>query len=366
MDTTRSKFSDSLYIILTIASKDILDAIKNRMVVSQIIVVTFILLTVKGLSWVIQPPYTQIMVFDPGNSYLTQVLEDSPDFDVQHAASVEELQQVIGNMGFGLGAELGIAIPDDFDLILDSGDQSEISGYISWANRTKAPALKSEMESALQELTGRSVIVDIEGNIISPPPEIGLLGGLITVFAVTIILLMGIILVPNLVLEEKETRTMEALLISPASISQVVVGKALAGFFYILVTSAIVYIIYWTGVVHWGLTLLFVLASGLFSVALGLTFGMIFNSQQEMTGWLSLTLIVITGSIFIVLIGLDMPDLIETLIKFIPSVALAKIFWASFSTQAEINQVWMNMTIVVVFSVILYGFIIWKVRQLDR
>lgn len=366
MPTNSNKFLDSLYIIWAIASKDILDAIKNRMVVSQIIVVVLILLTVKGLSWVIQPPYTQILVFDPGNSHLSQVLEDSPDFGVQHAASLEELQQEIGNMGFGIGAELGIAIPVEFDQILESDDQPEISGYISWANRTKAPILKSEIETALQELTGSSVIVEIEGNIISPPPEIGLFGGLITVFAVTIILLIGITLVPNLVLEEKQTRTMEALLTSPASIRQVVVGKAFAGFFYILVTAAIVYIIYWTGVVHWDLTLLFVLASCLFSVAVGLTFGLVFSSQQEMTGWLSLTLLVITGSMFVVLIGLEMPEFIATLINILPSVALAKIFWASFSIQAEINQVWMNMTIVVIFSVILYGFIVWKVHQLDR
>jgi ABC-2 type transport system permease protein len=65
-------------------------------------------------------------------------------------------------------------------------------------------------------------------------------------FAVTIMLTMGILLVPTLMLEEKQTRTMDALLVSPASISQVVIGKAIAGFFYILVTAAIVYLIYWT------------------------------------------------------------------------------------------------------------------------
>ena len=131
-------------------------------------------------------------------------------------------------------------------------------------------------------------------------------------------------------------------------------------------TTAIVYIIYWTEVVHWGLVLIFVAGSGLFAVAVGLLFALMFDVLQEMTGWMSLTLIVITGSIFIVLIGLDKPPFIVMIIQWLPSVALAKIFWASFSTQVQVNQVWANVGIVLVVSAILYGFVIWWVRQLDR
>ena len=222
------------------------------------------------------------------------------------------------------------------------------------------------METALLELSGKPVIVNVGGNIISPPREIGLLVGMATMFAVTIMLLMGVMLVPTLMLEEKQTRTMDALLVSPASISQVVIGKALAGFFYILVTAAIVYLIYWTGVVSWGISALFVIGAGLFSVAVGLLFGIIFNNQQEMTGWLSFTLILISGSIFAELINLDMPDIVASLLQFLPPVALAKIFWASFSTQVQLSQVWFNFGIVLVISGLIYGYIIWRVKQLDR
>ena len=366
VNKTREKFLDSLYIIWTISAKDILDSIKNRMVISQIIAVSVILLSVKGLGLVIQPPYTQIIVYDPGSTNLAQVLSDSPDFGVQRAPSLKELQQTISNMGFGLGADLGIEIPLDFDQQFESKDRPEIMGYVSWANRAKAARLKAEMETALLELSGKPVIVNVDGNIISPPKEIGLLVGMITMFAVTIILLMGVMLVPNLMLEEKQTRTMDALLVSPASISQVVIGKALAGFFYILVTVAIVYLIYWTGVVHWGLSALFVIGAGLFSVAVGLMLGLIFKNQQEMTGWLNLTIVIISGSIFVVLLGLDMPAYLETLIKWLPPVALAKIFWASFSTQVQLSQVWFNFGIVLVISGLIYGYIIWRVKQLDR
>jgi ABC-2 type transport system permease protein len=366
MNKNRERFTDKLNIIWTIAAKDILDAIKNRMIISQIVAVTLILLTVKALSWAIQPPSTPIMVFDPGDSSLSQVLDDSPDFNVQQAVSLAELQGVIGNMGFGLGPELGIEVPTDFDQDIETPAGLNVSGYVSWANRNKAARLKNEFEDAYLDLTGQSITLNLEGNIISPPTEIGLLGGIVTMFAVTIILLMGVILVPTLMLEEKQTRTMEALMVSPASINQVVIGKAIAGFFYILVTATIVYAIYWTGVVHWGLTALFVLGAGLFSVGVGLLLGLVFKNQQEMTGWLSLTIVVISGSIFAVLIGLEMPSWLDTLVQWLPSVALARVFWASFSTHAQLTQILRNLGVVVLTSGILYGFVIWRLRLLDR
>jgi ABC-2 type transport system permease protein len=360
------KIMNSWYIIWAIAAKDILDAIKNRIVISQIVAVSLILLTIKGLGLVIQPPYTQIIVYDPGNSILAQTLADNPEFGVQTATSLNELQKMISNMGFGLGAELGIEIPEEFDQQFESEKEAEIPGYVSWANRTKAAALKAEMETALFEITGKPVIVNLVGNIISPPAEIGLLVGLITMFAVTIMLTMGILLVPTLMLEEKQTRTIDALLVSPASISQVVIGKAIAGFFYILVTAAIVYLIYWTGVVHWGLSAMFIIGAGLFSVAVGLLFGIIFNNQGEMTGWVSFTMVLISGSMFVVLINLEVPAFVDTLLQWLPPVALAKIFWASFSTQVPLNQVRLNFGIVLVISGLIYGYIIWRIKQLDR
>jgi ABC-2 type transport system permease protein len=366
MNTKVGKVIDYLNIVWTISAKDIRDALKNRVIIGQIIAVTFILLTVKGLSWAIQPPYTQIVVFDHGDSQLLLSLEDSPDIDVQNANSLEELQQIIGNMGYGLGPELGLEIPQNFDQSLESRNNPQVNGYVSWANRTKAESLIFEMEESLFLLTGQQVRVDINGHIISPPVEIGLFGGLITMFAVTIILFMGIILVPSLMLEEKRTRTIEALLLSPVSISQVMVGKAVAGFFYILITAAIVYTIYWTGVVNWGLTVIFVAGAGLFSVGIGLLFGIIFESEQEMTGWMSLVLIIITASILVVLLGLEMPLFLETAVNWLPPVALAKIFWASFSTQAKSAQIWLNLGIITITSGIIYGVIIWRLRGTDR
>ena len=357
---------DNLYIIGSIAVKDIQDAIKNRLVIYQIAAVTVILLTIRGLGLILEPPATPLVIFDPGGSVLSNLIEDSPDFNALQVDSLVDLQEAISNLGFGLGAELGIAIPPGFDDQLESLDHPVVPGYVSWSNRAKADRIQAEIEAALLDLTGKPVQIDLGGNIITPPGEISLLVGIATMFAVTIILTIGIILVPSLMIEEKQNRTLEALLVSPASIGQVVAGKALAGTFYILVISLIVYLVYWPGVYYWGVTGLFIVGAILFAVSVGLLFGILFDRQQEMTGWISLVGILISGSVFIELIDLDLPPVLEQILPWLPPVALARIFWASFSSQFDFLQILASLGVVVLISGIIFGFIVWRIKQLDR
>ena len=51
------------------------------------------------------------------------------------------------------------------------------------------------------------------------------------------LLTIGILLSPLLIIEEKESHTFEALLVSPASFTQVIAGKALAGASYCLIAA---------------------------------------------------------------------------------------------------------------------------------
>jgi ABC-2 type transport system permease protein len=190
--------------------------------------------------------------------------------------------------------------------------------------------------------------------------------GIATINSVLMILMMGIFLVPSLLFEEKETRTMQALLVSPASISQVVVGKALAGSFYILVTAVMIFAISWAEVVHWEMALLFVIGGGLFSVAVGLVLGSFFEKQQDMVGWIIALLLFLVGAIFVKMLGIELPTLVESILPWVPSVALAEIYRAAFSETVSTTQVLTNLWIILAVSLPLYVLAIWKVRRSDR
>ena len=61
--------NDGLHIIWTIALKDIADAIQNKVVLSLVVGLGAMLLMPRMMSLIIDPPYTEIVVYDVQNSW---------------------------------------------------------------------------------------------------------------------------------------------------------------------------------------------------------------------------------------------------------------------------------------------------------
>jgi ABC-2 type transport system permease protein len=366
MKSTREKITDGLHTVWIIASKDILDSLRNKLIVSLILGMGFMLLMPKVMGMMLVPRETPILLFDPGKSLLTAEFESNDQYQMRRTRSIVEMEQLIGSTGFGLGVEFGLAVPDDFNQVLEAGGQPELDGHVAWANRRKATQLKSDFEEQIEALMGSPIRINVEENIVYPPSNSGLWLLMVTVMPVTVILMMGVQLVPTLLFEEKQTKTLSALLVSPASIGQVVVGKALVGLFYVIVSSGVVFAINWAGVVHWEVVLLFVLGTGVFSVGMGLVLGSFFERQQDAIGLTMLLLVIFIGALFVDMLGLDIPTVIQAMLPWIPSVALAEINRFIFLENTPWAQVWTNLGSVLGISTLLYAVVVWKVRRLDR
>jgi len=366
MNTTIDKFIEGLNILWTITSKDIVDALRNKLIMSMIVGLSLMLTMPKVMNLIIDPPYTQVFVYDPGNSRLSEALKNSPQFNVVRVNSISKLEEMIGGTGLGLGAEFGVAIPPDFDQKMKIGEEVVLEGYAVWANRSKAAQLKSSFEQQFTALADEPVQINIEGNIIYPSPDSTLLLSILSWTSVFVILAMGINLVPHLLFEEKLTKTLDALLVSPANAGQVVMGKALAGLFYILVTVIVVFAFNWAGIVNWEIAILFAILSGLFCVALGLVLGSFFEHQQEIAGLTMVLIMIFVGAMFIDSMELEVPAFIDAIVPWVPSVALSDILQLSYLEKASWVNIWPNLSSLLGFSLMFYALVIWKVRRSDR
>jgi ABC-2 type transport system permease protein len=362
-DKTTHTIGDSLNIIWTIAAKDILDALKNRVVLSMIIMLSAILLLPKMLPLIFEQPQTALPVYDLGDSSLAAELKNAPAISLQKVRSEQEFRRALCSAVYPL---IGLRLPADFDRLFATGGSVELQGAVCWGKRSQVSDLQPKLEALLSQALGKPVTIQLAGNIVYPDSESVLFLSIATMNSVLMILMMGIFLVPSLLFEEKETKTMQALLVSPGSIGQVVAGKALAGSFYILVTAIVIFAISWTEVIHWDMVLLFVLAGGIFSVAVGLALGSFYVKQQDIAGWKTLLLVLLAGSILVYMLGVDLPALVERILPWVPSVALAEICRAAFSETVSTSQVWTNLWIILAVSLPLYALVIWKVRRSDR
>lgn len=355
--------ADNLNIVWTLAAKDIVDAIKNRVVVSMIVMLSVMLLLPKMLPYIFEQPQTVLPVYDLGNSRLLADLKNAPELTLQKLHSEQELRAALCS---AIYPWIGLRIPADFDQEIAAGETLEIQGFVCWGKRYQVSELHPRLEAILSQALGKPVSLQIEGNIVYPPSEDVLSLSLATINSVLMILLMGVFLVPSLLFEEKETKTMQALLVSPVNIGQVVIGKAIAGAFYILMTALMIFAISWADVIRWDMTILFVIGGGFFSVALGLVLGSFYAKQQDMVGWMTAILLFLVGAIFVNMLDMPLPAWVEKMLPWVPSVALAEICRAAFSEIAPATQVWVNLGIVLAFSLPLYAIVIWKVHRSDR
>jgi ABC-2 type transport system permease protein len=180
-----------------------------------------------------------------------------------------------------------------------------------------------------------------------------------------ILVTTGGFLVPYLIFEEKQTHTMDALLVSPASAADITIGKALAGITYCLVAMAVVLAFNYSNVVSWGVVALAVLAGALLAVGVGLLMGSGFETAQQVGAWSIIPIVLLMAPIMFATLG-GLPPILESVLPWMPTIALANLFLLSFSGSATLIQALPDLALVLAWSLPLHAAVIWIVRRSDR
>lgn len=362
MKITLTNVMNNLYMAWAIARKDIADALKNKATRTNILVMLGV---VVFFSWFsnVRPWDKRIdtVVYDEGNTSLvfdTPELADGYSFEFYEASSMPEMERTMTYKGMGLA--VGIVLPADFDQAIEAGDELSLDGYILWVHRGKVAEWEVLYSEKFTELLGRPVRVEIGGNIVTPPPDAQSTSTNFTLLFA--IFWMAFMVVPHLMLEEKRTKTLDALLVSPASAGQVVMGKALAGLFYVGLAGGLSFALNWAYVTDWGLALLAFLGTILFAIGSGLALGSFLQSpgQLSLWGWVINIFLLVPP-----LIALDplLAEGLRAILSWLPTTALAKLFQFSFSAGVTPSQIWTNLAIALGWTGLVYALMVWKIRQ---
>jgi ABC-type Na+ efflux pump permease subunit len=354
---------DTLYIAWIIGTKDILEALKNKSSVANIIVMIGMVVFFYWFGTL--RPFDKgasVVVYDESNPRLaleSVTLGDGAEYSFREASSLQEMETGMAHQN------LGLVLPADFDQTLASGGTPTLSGYIFWADRMKVAELEAKYSQAFTEILGQPVQVVIGQNIIIPQSDVYGMQTTVAEQMIYFVFFTALFLIPHLMLEEKQTKTLDALLTSPASPGQVVLGKALAGFFYIMIIGGLALALNWAYIVHWGLALVAFLGYALLAIGLGLAVGSFIQSMKQLGLWAVVLILIL----YIPPLFYMEPNLkagIRMVLTWFPSSALASLFRYSCSTGATPAQVLPNLAIAVVSIAAVFGLVIWKVRRSDR
>jgi ABC-type Na+ efflux pump permease subunit len=361
-------FRENMRIIWAIAAKDIGDAIKNKHTIGVILTTLALVLIYRLI-----PQFTEVsglstptlLIYDEGDSTLVEALEQSLVLEVYEFGSRSSMEE---NLAFsGDKNELALVIPADFDEILESDDQPAMDGYVlHWVTETQAREIQELVEDDIKKWSGKRIRIELEGNIIySLPNSFGFpVWGSLSIMYV--VLMIGATLTPHLMLEEKQSKSMEALLISPANNGHIVIGKSLTGLFYCLTGAVIAVALNVSLITHWWLVILVVLLGAIFSTALGLLLGTIFNTRQQLTVWAMPVFAVFLMPVFVGILPRLLPDNVLNILSFIPTVAMEKVLRISFSETVSSSQVIQPLGTILGCSLLLFIIIRWALQRSDR
>jgi ABC-2 type transport system permease protein len=365
-NTLLSRWNESLRIVWAIVAKDIVDSIKNKTVISIILGIGMVMVSSQALPLLLRiKPTPTAVVYDAGESGLIDEMAKNEDFRLHEVPSQQMLEKVLAEAS---ETQLGLVLPADLRQSLQAEGRVDLDGFvIYWAKPSEVRKLAEFFERQIGETVGAPVRIDYADNRVYPVPDSE---GQLFIISLTLVLainIIGVFLVPHLMLEEKEKHTMEALLVSPASYGQMVLGKAIAGSFYCLSAAAVVLALNFSMITQWGVALLAVICGSLFAVGVGLLLGTLFENPGTMNAWVSLVILVLIASMFLdQFVGSGWPPIIQTLIPWMPTVAMSNVIRISFSNLMPLDLLLPSIGVILGATILLLGLVVWKIRRMDR
>ncbi len=354
------KLSRNIRIILAITGKDILDAVKNKTILSVLLSALFLF----GF-YMLFPILEQediIDLYDSGASTWIPALQDSSPFKVNTYETLEAMQYRVSRRG---EQELGLVLPPGFDQAVESGGPVKLQGYLlNWISEKKASQLVSQAETQLAGVVGVPVSISVE-RLYMLPNTTGTAFSR-TVGTLLLILFCGLLLVPTLMLEEKRTCTLDALLVSPASSAQITVGKALAGLFFCLLAFGLASLFNSPMILQWGLVILAGVGAALFCISLGLFLGSVVNNNQQMRLTANLLIFPFVIAIFISLEFELLPAWLVGICRWLPTTVAFDLMRASLTPHTELAFIVPRLAVMLLSTVAILGVVVWKTRRSDR
>lgn len=349
--------------ILAIARKDISLALKDRMILGVIIGVFLLILPSQLLPIILQNESTpQAVIYGLEPTALANGLTHLPDTSAFSVKSFPDLRDEIAS---GRSSIIGLVMPEDFSARVSAKQKINIDAYVThWTEPDDANQLEEHFENKIHALTGSPIDITIVDDQVYPDEDTRGLQVMFILQMINAVMTITLILVPQLMISEKETHTLDALLISPANLTELVIGKGLVGIFYAAIAVSIVILMNTKIVAHWPLFIVSVFSGIIVAVLTGLLIGLLFGNYQQATiaMWF-IGLLAIAPPFIILIMTAELPGILDTIINWVPSGQLANLLMMSLMQSVDNQTALLGLGSIWVVSLILFGLTLRQIKE---
>jgi ABC-2 type transport system permease protein len=362
--------------IIAIARKDALDILLNKTTLYFLLSPIFIavLFAVIGGLLANHASSLSILIYNPGHSNVEQFISSviSTSGPITHANSAEDVAVAFGPQGSHKNVPyiLGVVVPADFDSSVRAGNHPQLQLYLNgdYLGSNDQQLVEHAISDYARNLTNPQTPVSFIVTSINPPVVNNFVQDYTSRYAMAGLLYsltIGIAFVPNLLVEEKEKKTMRMLMVSPASWGDIVLGKLLVGLVYQIIISFSVLLIQGGFIGQVPLIMLFLLLGSSFGLVMGLFFGSICQTNGNVGIFVGLVSFAYTlpslvlGPLYIILQGSPL----EQATKVLPTYYMADGILKAMQNQASPSNLLLDIVILAGCTLLLFLAAIWALRR---
>lgn len=226
--------------ILVLLGKEIRHTSKNFIFVFAVVVPIVLTLLVTLLFGTLFSGKPKLGINDQGNSKLAAKLVETEGLLSKDYSSDDDLRLAVES-----GAvDLGLVIPQEFDADLNSGDEAQLSAYIWGESLLKNRALiATSLVVLVREMIDQEVPVEIITTSLGDGESISWEKRLFPFIVFMTIILGGTMVPATSLVDEKQKRTLKALVITPTTLSDVFTSKGMFGFLVSLLVGVLILIL---------------------------------------------------------------------------------------------------------------------------
>ena len=182
----------------------------------------------------------ELGVVDRGGSRLVEMAAELDSVSVSRYASEADMLAAIEDGRL----DMGIVLPEGFDSAVIQGSGVEIEAYISGESLAENRVILGvAIADLVRELAGQESPVVIEITALGDEESLPWSERLLPLVVLMAVYLGGLFLPATAVISEKERKTMQALLVTPATTADVFAAKGLAGVVLSLVMGTVILVL---------------------------------------------------------------------------------------------------------------------------
>jgi len=298
-------------------------------------------------------------VMDEGSSQLVAMAEQLTSVVTKEYDNVSEIKQAVGS-----GAvDVGMVLPVDFDSSVIQGKEAELVTYIWGESLAKNRIiLGATIANLVRELAGQETPVEIEAITLGDAVSIPWNDRLLPLIVLMAVFLGGLFLPATSVINEKEKKTLEALVITPTTIGDVFIAKGLLGVILSLFMGIVILILNQAFGAEPTLLILVLALGAIIAAELGLLLGALIKDITTLFAIWKLGGILLFGPAIIYMF----PQIPQWIGKLFPTYYLLQPIIAISQRGSGWSDIATNVFILVGLDLILIGVVVFILRRIKQ